>query len=520
MKYIFKAFLLIFFYTFSSWPLMVAADVDTAGRDIIYAELPVVKSSFPAFGDLKCLVILIDFPDQQFSKDGTREMFEARMNQENYSLFKHTGSVKDYFIKQSGGKFTPHFDVMGPIRMSRSMTYYGTDDGATGYDIRPQEIVREACKALDSQIDFAAYDYDKDGEVDFVYFFYAGYAQSQGAPSFTLWPHASSLEARNISLVLDDVKINRYACSSELSSNTGSDFDGIGSFVHEFSHILGLQDLYDIFGINIGMDAWSVMDKGCYNNNGFTPCNYSAFERYRLGWLEFEELALPQDGVVLPELSSSNKAYVVRSKNENEFFILENRQRVNWDTYIATPSTSLSGGMMITHVDYDPAVWSNNQINVTTGHPRLKIVPADNQFYGKDKTDYFIYINSLKKDLYPIAANNSFTDTSTPSSVLFDGSFLDKPITNITRQSDKIVFDFMKGYTHLDGNPENLPFRIRTSAHSIILKANERLSVKIYDMTGRLVRDRICEEGESIITMDQKGSFLLRIDGYHQIVVL
>ena len=87
-------------------------------------------------------------------------------------MFGSNGSARDWFVENSGGIFIPTFDVFGPIELSNTMEYYGSNNAA-GMDRRGADMVIEACKMLDAEIDFSEYDRDGDGYVDNVYIFYA-----------------------------------------------------------------------------------------------------------------------------------------------------------------------------------------------------------------------------------------------------------------------------------------------------------------------------------------------------------
>ena len=107
-------------------------------------------------------------------------------------------------------------------------------------------MVKEACQLAYSQynVDFSLYDNNSDNTVDFVYILYAGYGEADGGASNTVWPHAYSLTEAGTSLALGGKKIDKYACSNEISY-LSKQHDGIGTFCHEFSHVLGLPDLYN-----------------------------------------------------------------------------------------------------------------------------------------------------------------------------------------------------------------------------------------------------------------------------------
>ena len=162
-----------------------------------------------------------------------------------------------------------------------------------GNDQRPEEMIIEACQMLDDTVDFSEYDRDGDGYIDNVFVFYAGRGEASGGASDTVWPHSWDITAAtSVPYVFDGVRLDRYGCSNEWEVDRP---DGVGTFVHEFSHVMGLPDLYATkYTGAFTPGAWSAMDYGPYNNDGCTPPLYSAFERYSLGWIE----PLPIDGPV------------------------------------------------------------------------------------------------------------------------------------------------------------------------------------------------------------------------------
>lgn len=391
---------------------------------------PIGSSQFPNKGEVRGLIILAEFKDKKFSSVGTKEEFTNMMNQKGYSNYGATGSARDYFIDQSNSTFIPTFDVVGPVSLPQNMEYYGKRVG-NAVDQNPAQMIVDACKLANSQLgtDFSQYDLDNDGKVDLVYVIYAGYAEAQGAPSNTVWPHAWDIAYGGLTLSLSNKFIRSYACSSELRDSQGTTIDGIGSFCHEFSHCLGLPDLYDAQGgSGYGLESWSLMDHGCYNNDSRTPPGYSAFERYSIGWHEPEYLTEPQRNITLEALNTSHKAFFVKSdSNEDEYYTLENRQQQGWDKYLP------GHGLMITHINYDPASWTNNTVNTRKGYERVQIVPADGTLSTKNE----------EGDAYPgTSGNTSFTDVSTPASKLFSGGYLNKPISKIAEKDGVISFNF------------------------------------------------------------------------------
>lgn len=390
-------------------------------------------AAFPNHGTVTGLLLLVEFQDLEFTIANPKETFEARLNTENFQDDQCYGSVYDYFNSQSHGKFNMKFDVFGPVKVKGNMVAYG-GNSAMGSDKDVPRMIKEACEALDDEIDFTKYDTDGDGVLDLVFAVYAGHGEAQGAPANTIWPHKYDVRYGGYNVQLDGITIGPYACSCELSGAYGSNIDGIGTICHEFSHCLGLADVYDTDGTaggsGWGLGDFCIMDSGSYNDDSFTPCGYTAFEKMSLGWLTPTELKHTIFGAQLKNIAENDEAYIIYSDvNEDEYYMLENRQQIGWDKYIP------AHGLLISHIDYDESVWNGNVVNNVLGKEHFHIVPADNKSS---------YVNQTN-DLYPgrLIKNTEFTDDSQPAATLRTGGFLGKPVTNIKETDDIITFDFM-----------------------------------------------------------------------------
>lgn len=397
-------------------------------------------------GSRKGLVILVEFSDLALAATSTRQEFDNMMNLEGYKRNGHIGSMHDYFHAQSYGQFDLNFDVVGPIKLPSTMKYYGSNNFA-GDDLHAAEMIAQACHAVDGQVNFADYDWDGNGEVDQVFVIYAGYSEATGGGANTIWPHEWTLdEAKEFgdgegSFKLDGVLINTYACSAELKGGSGVQMDGIGTACHEFSHCLGLPDLYDTDGgypSAFGMDSWSVMDSGNYNSNGCIPAGYTAYERYCAGWLTPIELSEPCYVEQMAPITQKGEAYIIYNKaNPTEYFLLQNVQQESWNAGVD------GHGLLILHVDYDEEVWLNNTVNNDPNHQRCTIVHADNNTYTSR--------SGLAGDPFPgTYRNTSFTPTSTPAAQFYNrnasGDYsMGHTITGITEQNGQISFSFDGG---------------------------------------------------------------------------
>ena len=408
-----------------------------------------IMNVFPTTGEIKGVVILAAFADVPFSisTDSINTLLSNRYNADYYTeeidfneyseVFNEMcplkatipGSARDYFRTQSFGQFVPSFDVVGPITLSQKRSYYGANN-SSGNDKNTASMIKEACqKAYDLGLtDFTDYDNDGDGTVDFVYVVYAGCDEAQTGISEAIWAKAS-----NISLTLGNgMKIKRYACSGELVVDLPV-VAGIGTLVHEFSHVLGLPDFYNTKADDFTMDSWSVMDYGMYNAQGFVPCDYTAFERYSLGWIPMHTLDAPAT-MSIGTTNEEREGYrIFTSEAEvdtTSFYMLETICREGWNRYAP------ASGLLISEVTYNASAWKGNTVN--TGTHRHCIVPANNQY------DY----RTADKHLFG-TKNHEFTLTSTPSSRTQFGVAMDKPLTeiNYNAQTKKTSFNFCGGNT-------------------------------------------------------------------------
>ena len=350
------------------------------------------------------LVILVEFSDFGFVK--SKQNFDDLLNKEGYSHNGATGSARDYFRDASNGQYVPHFDIYGPYKLPQPMEYYGQND-YQGLDLHPDQMVVDAVALLAADsvanVNFADYDTDNDGNIDNIFIYYAGYGENEGAPENTIWPHAWEVFDQYVTgqLIYNGKCIKGYACTSELQGVSGTKICGIGTFCHEFSHVLGLPDFYvtDYGSTHKTPGNWDIMDNGAYLNNGNTPPTYSAHERFYLGWLTPELLNADGD-FELPELQSSNKAYIVTASGSSNldggnpnpaiYYLLENRQKVGWDKYLP------GHGMMLSRTMYDEDKWYNNVPNDVFGQLGYDIIEAD----GKAPNNN----NGKPGDLFPGSA--------------------------------------------------------------------------------------------------------------------
>ena len=397
------------------------------------------------------LVILAQFKDISFKHE--KEDFVRMLTEDGYDLNGATGSAMEYFNAQFGGKVRFSFDVSEIVTLPFNRTYYG-GNGSDGTDKAPAEMIRDACRIADEEIDFSMYDDDGDGKVDNVFVFFAGSDEAEGAPDDCIWSHAWYVySGAGITLKLDGVQIDRYACTSEISRRYEPDgkyeefLSGIGTFCHEYSHTFGLPDFYDTNYEKEGGWAaglWgctSLMDSGNMNNFGNTPPNFNAVERELLGIAE--AVPIEADGQYsLSPVDQSNGFYRMETDVEGEYFLFECRSEKGWDSYIG------GSGMLVYHIDRSSQharKWLvTNDLNADASHQCADLVEADARSDSfANKEEYVNMAGNVKGIYFPYGDVNALN----PDNGLkyWSGAAGKQSVTSIKKIGDVIIFNVVGG---------------------------------------------------------------------------
>lgn len=438
----------------------VPARIGTANNGILSAPLP------------KIPILLVDFPDRRFYASGksaeeVRERYDLFFNgYDDESVQQATGSkgsVFSYFNDMSKGKFLPEFDIIGPVTLSEGYATYGANSGKS-IDINIETFYKEAVTAAvgEGGVRWEDYDNDGDGKVDVIFFIYAGWGEHAAmSDPDAIWAKEKTSTLR---VTYDDGKEvtfamfgmtseARYASLEQLQQDLQGEFpngynpdnmkmDGIGVFLHEMGHALGLPDFYDTDYKAFGMDLWSIMDYGEYCMHGYFPVAYTAYERSFMGWENLVTLTEPQV-LTLRCFAEDGEGYkIVNPANENEFYVIENRQGKGWDEYLGS---CIGHGMQVTHVDYDKECWGASTVNKNPAHQRMTLIAANDRYLGTNSAQNATeWLDCLAGQLYPgTSFNYNLTDESTPAASVFtpcNGSyFMSQPLRNITENEDGTV---------------------------------------------------------------------------------
>lgn len=300
--------------------------------------------------------------------------FVFRMfNEEGFSENGYYGSVRDYFIASSAGLFKPTFDIY-PITLSNNFSSYQSD----------ASFILPALDLLVERNDFKSRADKYESTIPFM-ILHPLFKDDAEKSCDDFFNHAFSLRySANKIYSKNGYRFNDYAfvaqkAKGKSSSTNSKDVDMLGSYVHEFSHVMGLKDLYsaDENGYaTVGPLPYDVMSLGCYNGNGNYPPVFSAFERETMGWLKPTEIE-NNDSIYELKNISGMQAYAVSNPNHpNEFYLIEYRPAVGYDSKIEKSSYSGQqgkNGVFIWYFDFDETVFASNNPNKDVNHQRAEV---------------------------------------------------------------------------------------------------------------------------------------------------
>ena len=368
-------------------------------------------------------LILVEFPDANAVYEPAN--FDSIMNQRGYTHlnYDNTGSFRDFYQEISYGQFLPIAEVSNWFMAEHEHDYYSYNNGYT----RVRQLVRAMVDSLEaSGFDWSGFDNDGDGYVDALNLIHQGAGAEEGDYS-NIWSHKSSLG--NLAVNYDGVIINSYNISPEIQNGN---IVAIGVLAHEFGHALGLPDLYDTDYSSSGAGKLALMASGSWgtnNNSPWYPATMVGWCKNELGWVDIVEITDDQTNVSLQQTYSNNTVVRVNhSQVSEEYWLIENRQKIGSDTLMPTP------GLTIWHINDDMADgWAPNNNEPYYG---VGLEQADGLFALENGGP------SNGADVYPGDSDNrEFSHSSTPNttSIYNEPSML--RIDNISDPNEYMTFD-------------------------------------------------------------------------------
>lgn len=397
------------------------------------ANVTQIEGTFPSTGKRKLLMILLNYADTQ--PIYTQADFESYMNGENHG---GVGSFRDYYLENSYGKLDITTTVSRWVTLPYAKSHYGSEGAG--------EMIIEALRILDSEIDYSEFDNDGDGILDGLAVIHQGTGAEASGSSYDIWSHSSSLSG----VSYDGIHVNRYTIQPEiLYTDDGSKRQStIGVMCHEFGHNLGAPDFYDTDyqlsgGDFPGTGSWDLMGSGAWNGSqrdGTRPAGTNMWQKIQLGWVTPEILDSSRDVRNMPGSTYHPVAYRFDTTIPGEYFVLENRQQEGFDLNVP------GHGLIIYHVDearISSTIGSNN-VNISAWQGIYTVCAGASTVPGDDPAS-FGWVNSTAAP-FPGAMNKtSFTDTTVPSTKSNTGRDTYKGLVYIAEDTEAgtINFDFI-----------------------------------------------------------------------------
>lgn len=418
-------------------------------------RLSAINTEWDADKTYKQLVILFSFSDFDFEEEHSWDFYNSILNKPGYNEGNGVGCVADYYRAQSGGLFNLQFDIYGPYKVSQKAQPYDNPTSSTkNYGRDAMLEATQQFVAEHPEIDFSQYDWNGNGYVNQVIFIYAGYGGNTVTTYGYIWPNTSAFSTVKTT---DGMKISNYTASAENWHTSTPRSCGIGTICHEFSHSLGLPDIYPV-GNNLpysAVDEWDLMDGGNFTNYGWCPPNFSPLEKILLGWLVPIELTDAATITEMKPVEEGGSVYQIKH-TDKEYLLLENRQWKGWDLGIP------GKGLVIYSVNFDESAWRNNNVNSFSDESEFhyRLIHADNLTYNgwKDKIEeekLSSYQNSnewMNKTILSTSPYPYVTEVTTVDAIA------DEFLTNIRSSEDGLVsFDFMGGVTGIRSLTSILP---------------------------------------------------------------
>jgi M6 family metalloprotease-like protein len=220
----------------------------------------------PAIGVKKIAAIAVQFPDKPVS---------STINDLRQRIFVEMNA---YYQNVSYGKMSIAGDIIGAwIHLTHEMSYYGNYSGMSDDSEGTRALIKDALVNSQGLMNFSQFDY--------VLVIHVGQDEAYSKNSTDIWSHGFW---DGLSASTEDGKIfDQGAVVSE--------FDELGTFCHEFGHILGLPDLYNIDknSTKVFVGNWDLMGTGSYNGDpeGSKPAQISSWGKTFLGWIDDSQIA-------------------------------------------------------------------------------------------------------------------------------------------------------------------------------------------------------------------------------------
>ncbi len=461
--------------------------------------------------------------------------------------------LRNYYRAQSLGKLYVDYTVMPSgekdcYQLPREMQFYGDTISYDAIEVGLVRLMSDAFKVADDDPEIHFGDYDEfivfhagsglqsdyglrnDSPFDLL----AGEIPSGAIQAYLGVPYISVDSGRTRieqGTVLPEMmrQDTMYGDETNILGMTGL----AGTLFHEFAHLLGAYDLYDVTGWTMGVGGWSLMGYGSWLGEygagappGVIPGFLDAYHRtlFLDTITQVRTVRAPLDSILVYAAAMDTELFGLRSDTQptivkipitpDEYFLIENRQvdvkqpdtidvDVEDGVVIAVGGNEYDffqpgSGLLIWHIDrkvladYGPY----NAVNIDPTRKGVDLEEGDGvqdfdvSYWQSRAPSYEVY--GYKYDPFSKGGyNDRFTDRTSPNSDGYTGrSYLDVTLLGVadstSRLKDTIIpvkvgWDlYQPGFPKIAGNTPLL------SAFAADMDGDDSLEIAVVDTAGGL----------------------------------
>jgi M6 family metalloprotease-like protein len=358
---------------------------------------PQAWEGMPTRGTVRVLALLISFNDYPGVTDPAyfaSRLFGGGVGGPPYD------SLRNFYRRSSYDQLEIVGDVLGWYQAPYARST--VTETSTGR----MNLIKEALNHYEAQgHDFAQYDNDGDGTIDYFCVFWTG---PHGEWASFWWGYYTWFS--DSAYRLDGKRLTNYSWQWELYNYPNGTFSP-STIIHETGHALGVPDYYDYddaVGPRGGVGNLDIMD---------STGDHNCFSKFMLDWITPTVVSGGAAAVTLRASGLYPDALIfmpgaVPGRIFDEFFMAQNRTRSGNDTSLFTGAD----GLLVWHVDARLDTWDYDFLydNSYTDHKLLRLMEAD----GLEEIETF-NASADADDYY--RAGMTFGPYSTPDSDRYSG---------------------------------------------------------------------------------------------------
>jgi immune inhibitor A len=297
------------------------------------------RPDFKLKGEVRTMVLLVDFPDRPHAPDHSAGMYEQML----FSIDAFpSGSMRDFYRRVSGWNGADRgVDVVGEVfgwyRMPHPLAFYADDNSgmADSFPRNAQGMARDAVQAaLADGVGFDGYDAFGEGRVTALFIIHAGAGAETTGSRNDIWSHKWVIP--DGLRVGPDLSVGTYLTVPEDCR--------VGVCAHEWGHLAARwADYYDTGTVrnmqSNGLGSYCLMAAGSWGNSGLTPVCPNGMLRMFHGWVEptIIDASTERSVRLKPAGEPGGSVVVIRNDarmSDSQYILVEYRRKRQQDAFL------------------------------------------------------------------------------------------------------------------------------------------------------------------------------------------